>query len=144
LLKTHQLRSGKSVLSLPSWRSANPLMTSRLVNETRFRAMCPLFWLARSQTTRSLHTKPIRHSKGYKILFQTMVGLAFSFSTEIGEKRGNVRFLTFTAQFLGTAWEYFNRIKTLKISIHSPFDWYTLGNKVKCVAHAKWENRRPV
>jgi len=35
-----------------------------------------------------------------------MGGLVILFSTEIGEKRGNVQVLTFPAQFLGTAWEY--------------------------------------
>jgi len=73
-----------------------------------------------------------------------MVGLSFSISSEIGEKRGNLQYFTFTAQFLGKYWEYLFRENTVKSSIHSPFFWYTLGNKVKCVSRTEWETRRPV
>ena len=73
-----------------------------------------------------------------------MGGLVILFSTEIGEKRGNVQVLTFPAQFLGTAWEYLFRFYTMKISIHSPFFWYTLDTKVKCVRCSRRENSRPV
>ena len=73
-----------------------------------------------------------------------MGGFNILFSTEIGEKRGNVQVLTFPAQFLGTAWEYLFRENTMKSSINCPFFWYTLGNKVKCVPSSELENRRPV
>ena len=55
-----------------------------------------------------------------------------------------MQFLTFPAQFLGTAWEYQLPLNTMKISIHSSFFWYTLDTKVKCVRCSRRENRRPV